>query len=131
MTWSPDAKMRAFLISESCVKNARSPYRKVYDDAREKYAEAIHAAPCRRCGPKGTPASVGSPLSKGHQHARAMRMISKELLRDLWLEAKRIHELAGGQRGPETQAPAAPGVQLLGDQQTAGTQIHGVSDKAA
>ena len=27
----------------------------------------------------------------GHQHARALRRVSKEILRDLWIEARMIH----------------------------------------
>lgn len=90
--WSTVAKTRAYLIAESCIKQARSPYRAVYDDGRKKYADAIHAAPCRRCGPSGKPADTGTPLSAGHQHARAMRLVMKTLLRDLWAESKRLHD---------------------------------------
>jgi hypothetical protein len=89
--WSPTAKMRAFLIAESIVK-AGGPYREVYDHAREKYADAIHAVECKRCGPAGKPAPTGSPISAGHQHARALRLVAKTVLKDLWREAKRIHE---------------------------------------
>lgn len=89
--WSTVAKTRAYLVAESCIKQARSPYRTVYDDGRTKYADAVHAAPCRRCGPAGKPANTGSPLSAGHQHARAMRLVMKEILRDLWAESKRLH----------------------------------------
>lgn len=92
--WSATAKMRAFLIAESCVKQRSSPYRKVYDDARDKYADAVHAVPCVRCGPAGKPAPEGSPLSDGHKHARALRAVAKAVLKDLWREAKRIHEAA-------------------------------------
>lgn len=90
--WSTTAKTRAYLIAESCIKQAHSPYRAVYDDGRTKYADAVHAAPCRRCGPSGKPADTGTPLSAGHQHARAMRLVMKAILRDLWTESKRIHE---------------------------------------
>lgn len=88
--WSSDAKMRAFLCAESCIKQARSPYRTVYDAGRAKYAEALHPAECRRCGPTGKPAQPGSPLSAGHQHARALRLVVKTILRDLWLEAREV-----------------------------------------
>lgn len=44
---------------------------------------------------KGKPAQPGSPLSLGHQHARARRLIAKTILRDLFEEAKRIHEATG------------------------------------
>lgn len=90
--WSTTAKTRAYLVAESCIKQARSPYRAVYDDGRKKYADAVHATPCRRCGPSGKPADAGTPLSAGHQHARAMRLVMKEILRDLWTESKRLHD---------------------------------------
>jgi hypothetical protein len=89
--WSTVAKTRAYLVAESCIKQARSPYRAVYDTGRAKYAEALHERDCRRCGPSGKPGLVGSPLSAGHQHARAMRLVSKEILKDLWRESKRLH----------------------------------------
>lgn len=90
--WSTIAKTRAYLVAESCIKQAHSPYRSVYDDGRTKYANTAHAAPCRRCGPAGKPATTGTPLSARHQHARAMRLVMKEILKDLWRESKRLHE---------------------------------------
>lgn len=104
--WSTRAKTRAYLIAESCLKQLVKPcttgghvedcrcsqYRIVYDIGKAKYADALHPADCAQCGPKGKPALAGSPLSAGHQHARAMRLVMKELLKDLWREAKRIHE---------------------------------------
>lgn len=90
--WSGTAKMRGFLVAESCIKNRRSPYRTVYDGGRLKYADAVHTVACRRCGPKGKPAPAGSPLSDGHKHARAMRLVAKAILRDLWIEAKHLNE---------------------------------------
>jgi hypothetical protein len=109
--WSSTAKMRAYLIAESTMKQLKrtcpadeergyathadacecSHYRRVYDAAREKYASAIHHTECIRCGPKGKPAPVGSDLSRKHKQARALRIVSKELLKGLWREARRIH----------------------------------------
>ena len=89
--WSATAKMRAFLVAESCIKQSGTPYRAVYDATRAKYADALHAVECIRCGPKGKPAPIGSALSDGHKHARALRAVAKEVLRDLWREARRIH----------------------------------------
>lgn len=89
--WNDKAKSRAFLMAQSCVKRLDGSYRKVYDAAREQYADSIHPTDCVRCGPAGKPALAGTPLSLGHQHARALRRISKEILRDLWLEARMIH----------------------------------------
>jgi hypothetical protein len=98
--WSAEAKMRAYLCAESCMKQRNSPYRKVYDDAREHYAEAVHGAPCVRCGPKGKPAEVGSPLSDGHKHARALRKVSKEILKDAWRAAKEWHDSREAETAP-------------------------------
>lgn len=107
--WSATAKMRTFLIAESCMKKTDSPYRKVYDDAREKYAEATHDEPCPRCGPSGNPAPAGSDLSDGHRHARALRAVAKAILRDLWSEARRVHDEAGDtQSANDTAGELAP-----------------------
>lgn len=91
--WSDDARKRAWLISASCVKQKPgTKWRDLYDASRAKYADAVHPVDCVRCGPKGKPALAGSPLSAGHQHARALRIMSKEILKEMWAESKRIHE---------------------------------------
>jgi hypothetical protein len=82
--WNDEARMRARLVAESCIKARTSPYRDVYDRAREKYADAKHRVPCVRCGPAGKPAQPRSDLSDGHKHARALRIVAKSVLRDLW-----------------------------------------------
>lgn len=118
--WSTLAKTRCYLIAASCIKQLDSqcravhgrsdthtspdgealrhldgcgcsPYRVVYDTGRAKYADAAHDVACAQCGPSGKPAQPGSALSAGHQHARAMRLAMKAILRDLWREARRIH----------------------------------------
>jgi hypothetical protein len=94
--WSATAKSRVWLIAASCLKQERSPYRKLYDEARTKHAEAVHVAPCAQCGPAGKPAQPGSALRPGHQHARGMRVMSKEILKDLWIESRRLHLAAEG-----------------------------------
>jgi len=91
--WSTEAKTRAHLVAESCMKQPTGTYyRGVYEDGRKKYAEAVHKTPCVQCGPKGKPAQVGSLISPGHQHARALRLVAKEILKDLWRESKRLHD---------------------------------------
>lgn len=95
-SWSATAKFRSWLIAQKCMMNLRSPYRAVYDAAREKYAEALHDRPCVRCGPAGKPAEPGSALSLAHQHARGLRAVQKELLKDLWIEARRLHQIDPG-----------------------------------
>lgn len=109
--WSPEAKSRLYVIAEACMKQLAkpcavdetlgyavhvadcrcSPYRRVYDAARAKYADAIHPAQCVRCGPAGSPALAGSKLSDAHKLARALRAVSKAIVRDLWREARRLH----------------------------------------
>lgn len=71
-------------------RRAITPYGKVYIDGRAKYADAVHNHPCPRCGPIGKPAPAGSPLSDAHKHARALRLVAKAILKDLWREAARI-----------------------------------------
>jgi hypothetical protein len=83
--WSTNAKTRAWLCIESCMKcnggtdslgrqRPLSPYRVVIDQRRTRTAETH---------PEWSP---------GHSLNDAMRIASKALLRDLWREAKRIHE---------------------------------------
>jgi hypothetical protein len=72
--WSTTAKTRAYLIAVSCIKQRQSPYRAEYD-ARRTHTAVTHA-----------------DWSDGHSHNDALRIASKALLRDLWREAKRLHE---------------------------------------
>lgn len=72
--WKTEIKTRAYLVATSCIKNMESPYRKVYD-ARREHTAATH--------PDWTP---------GHSHNDALRIVSKQLLKDMWMEAKRIRE---------------------------------------
>lgn len=96
--WSSKAKMRAYLIAESCIKQlspdcrnghvpidtrgtgavpacACSPYRVVYDDRR------AHTAVTR------------PDWTDGHSHNDALRVASKAILRDLWRAARELHEV--------------------------------------
>lgn len=104
--WNADAKMRAYLIAKSCIRQSGqpdingkvrplSPYRTVYDKRKENTAGRPHATPCVRCGPKGKAAQVGSPWSDAHRDADALRIVAKEILKDLWREAKRVHTTEG------------------------------------
>lgn len=90
--WSTNAKTRAWLCIESCMKQINreckgdagigshiegctcSPYRVVID-TRRAHTAVTH--------PEWRP---------GHSLNDAMRVASKELLKDLWREARRIHE---------------------------------------
>lgn len=112
--WSAAAKMRAHLVAEKCMVSGFdksggcvrdegddfathtpdcgcSRYRLLYDAGRVKYADAVHDEECPQCGPAGHPAPAGSPLSLGHRKNRALRLVAKAILEDLWAEAERIH----------------------------------------
>jgi hypothetical protein len=101
--WNDAARMRVWKMVEQQLKatgaldknGKQRPlghYRPLYDEARLKYAEAVHSRDCRRCGPKSKPALPGSPLSDGHKHARAVRIVAKTILRELWEESRRLHK---------------------------------------
>ena len=69
-------------------------YRAVYEAARSRYTDRTHASTCVRCGPSGKPATEGSDWSLSHQHAAALRLVGKEILRDLWVVAGGATEVA-------------------------------------
>lgn len=73
--WNTEGKTRLYLIAESCLKQRNSPYRKVYDDARIKYA------------------SPNIPLGEtdGTAHRRSMRLMMKTILKDIWKEGREYH----------------------------------------
>lgn len=84
----PLAKSLLRLLAESCVKVNRGPYREAYDKARFHYGDRLHVEECPACGPRGKPAPVGSPWSLAHQHAAALRKVSKNILKDIWLACR-------------------------------------------
>ena len=92
---NPRAKMILHLLAESACKldgvpdkngkaRSRSPYRDVYDKRKAATERYTHVIECVRCGPSGKPAQPGSDWSKAHRHADALRIVGKEILRDLW-----------------------------------------------
>lgn len=87
--WSHDARKRAWLIATSCLKSG-GPFRAFYDAAKERYEGAVHEVPCGRCTGRGEKAAeVGSPLKPAHIHGRGLRAMSKEVLRQVYREARR------------------------------------------
>lgn len=85
---NPRAKMLAHLLAESCMKQRRSPYRVVYDEARMDYEER--------------------EWSDLHRHNAALRKTAKAILKDLWLAAGDANAGEGGQARGETHTTAAP-----------------------
>lgn len=135
VNWSPEAKMRAFNCIDPVKQQLRkpcmslrdddgnhvgaehvdgcqcSPYRVIYDEAKAKYVGSIHSAECPRCSGKGKlPAEVGSPRKAAHIDQMAVRYATKILLKNLWREAKRLHELPGDHHSRATHAVNVVGV---------------------
>jgi hypothetical protein len=106
--WNGMIRSRAWLVATSCIKftgngpQRRSPYRDVYEAGRAKYADSVHKHLCMNrsrfnpngCGTREHPewGAIGSPLRPGHQDARALRLVAKQILTDLFLEARHLHE---------------------------------------
>ena len=85
------------------ARQAITDYGQVYLDGRAKYLHSVHPWPCERCTGKGQPpAEVGSPRKPSHEHAMAVRLVSKAILADLYNEAV---SLRAGQPGIDAQAP--------------------------
>jgi hypothetical protein len=134
VNWSPEAKMRAFNCIDPVKQQLRkpcvslrdedgnhigaehvdgcqcSPYRVIYDQAKAQYVGTLHPEECHRCTGKGKPpAEIGSPRKPAHVDQMAIRYTTKVMLRNLWREAKRLHELPGGHGRGDTQTFAAAG----------------------
>lgn len=88
--WNTTAKSRSRLIAESCLK-AGGPWAEVYYQRKAATEGRLHNTPCAQCGKAKQPAPTGSPWRDGHRHADALRIVSKELLKDLWRTARDIH----------------------------------------
>lgn len=101
--WSSTAKSRVWLIADSCIKQMDSPYRAKYDEYRAIAATKVHSHQCQNskrpplasngCGTREHPewGAPGSPWRNGHRHAYALRRVSKDILKDLWRESRRLH----------------------------------------
>lgn len=88
------ARMRG--IAERLKMNHNAHFEAVYAAARTRVEARNHEKPCPQCGGKGKgPAAEGTPWRDGHKHAHALRIVAKQFLLELWIEAKRIHEERG------------------------------------
>lgn len=80
----------------SCARNGQVPTGKLNEDGTPKleYVDGqVHTLPCARCTKKGerAEAAVGMPISGGHAHARALRLLEKHFLHGLWKTARDYH----------------------------------------
>lgn len=89
--WSSDARVRVRMIAESCLK-AGGPYADVYRARKEHTADRLHESLCPQCVGSSQP---GEPWRDGHRHSDALRVLGKTVLKDLWIESRRLHELHG------------------------------------
>jgi hypothetical protein len=90
--WKAEAKMRVWNVVQPIIKCKDSPYRKLYDEIKESMQGATYGPADEGRMFKGKPIVVGQELSKGHIEARVQRRIMKQILKDLWIESKRLHE---------------------------------------
>ena len=104
---NPTAKSRLWLIACAVLKagggeekateladnqSTHASLAAVYYHRKNATVGREHANDCVRCGPSGKPALAGSPWSDAHRHADALRVLGKTILRELWIEAKRLHD---------------------------------------
>lgn len=90
----PRAKKQLYLIATSMLKTGIrggepvSVWGEFYANARKKYSDRIHPDACAPCHAK-----AGEPWKPGHQHMAALRLMEKELLKELWKESRRLKGL--------------------------------------
>lgn len=105
--WSTKAKTKAYLIAEACMKQLSSHCRtsqSTFDDQTPGAGPAVrHTDECT-CSPyrvvydnRRAHTAVSRPdWSDGHSHNDALRVVSKEILKDLWRAARDWHLSQGG-----------------------------------
>ena len=102
---NPRAKMLVHLLAESCMKQRRSPYRAMYDEARMAYE-----------------AREWTDL---HRHNAALRKTGKAILKDLWIEA------GGAAMGQAQPIPRSPRPTTVAGQRTTDAQLRPAGDLIA
>lgn len=92
--WSDTAKMRVWNIVQPIIKNRNSPYRHLYDQVKEGYQGRVYDERYAGRKLKGATIVAGDPIPAGHINAMTERIVMKAILKDLWIESKRLHEKA-------------------------------------
>lgn len=90
--WSTDAKTRAWLIIGSCMKQLKSTCESV--DGIATHIEGCKCSPYRIAVDERRQHTAGThpEWTKGHSLADAQRVAAKLLLKNLWIESKRLYE---------------------------------------
>lgn len=105
--WSTKAKTKAYLIAESCLKQLSPHCRTSHEGDGD---QTLNAGPAVRhlhgcnCSPyrvtydeRRAHTAVSRPdWTHGHSHNDALRVVSKEILKDLWRAARDWHATQGG-----------------------------------
>lgn len=94
--WSTNAKTRAWLCAESCVKQLVKPCAVIEVDG---VTGAVHVKDECRCSPfrvkydarKAHTKANRPDWTDGHRHVDGMRVAAKEILKEMWREARRLH----------------------------------------
>lgn len=86
--WKTQIKTRAYLVSEACVK---AGVRKDPDDETKRVGTTRYGTVylTRRAHT----AATHPDWTPGHSHNDALRIVSKAILRDMWVESKRLKEV--------------------------------------
>lgn len=100
--WSTKAKMRAYLVAESCMKTGKCPQcRDGHAPAVAQQRDAVAACACspfrRTYDTRRAHTAITHPdWSDGHSHNDALRITAKEILKQLWRAARDWHLADGG-----------------------------------
>jgi hypothetical protein len=104
---SPRLRSLLFLVATSCMKNRASPYRAVYEEQKAAAIERGWHEQKRRF----------PPTNRAEQHA--LRVVGKEVLRDLWL-------VAGDGANPQTESTQPTPLSSLREGNAAMTQTKSI-----
>jgi hypothetical protein len=101
--WSTHAKTRAYLVAESCLKQLSKECKvsgdQVTHDAHCGIVTRITHGPECTCSPyrvtydarRAVTDVTHADWTPGHLHHDALRVSAKAILRDLWIEGRRLH----------------------------------------
>jgi hypothetical protein len=94
VNWNTTAKTRAHLIAKSCMKQLEKTCPKDEQTGRAQHIQSCGCSPYRlKYDARRARTAVTRPeWTPGHSHNDALGVAAKEVLKDLWREAKRLSE---------------------------------------
>lgn len=90
-SWNHTAHARAYLVANACVRQLKTPCARGNDDSWAEHVEGCACGQWRRIYDAGRYKYADAEISDLHKHNRALRLVSKELLKQLWIESRRLH----------------------------------------